>query len=74
VKYFVQLFDVALESWLGLEPSLCVFRKTCGTALAMEHTGDVYSCDHFVYPEHKLGSISDRLFWCYLRAPSFLSS
>jgi uncharacterized protein len=58
-KYFVQIFDVALESWLGLEPSLCVFRKTCGSALAMEHTGDVYSCDHFVYPEHKLGSIAE---------------
>jgi serine-type anaerobic sulfatase-maturating enzyme len=58
-RYFVQLFDVALESWLGLEASLCVFRKTCGSALAMEHTGDVYSCDHFVYPEHKLGNIAE---------------
>lgn len=58
-RYFVQIFDVALESWLGLEPSLCVFRKTCGSALAMEHTGDVYSCDHFVYPEHKLGNIME---------------
>jgi uncharacterized protein len=58
-RYFVQLFDVALESWLGMEPSLCVFRKTCGSAMAMEHTGDVYSCDHFVYPEHKLGNIME---------------
>ena len=58
-RVFVQLFDVALESWLGLEPSLCVFRKTCGSALAMEHTGDLYSCDHFVYPEHKLGNIME---------------
>jgi uncharacterized protein len=58
-KFFVQIFDVALESWLGLDQSLCVFRQTCGSALAMEHTGDVYSCDHFVYPEHKLGSIAD---------------
>jgi uncharacterized protein len=56
---FVQLFDVALESWMGLEQSLCVFRKTCGSALAMEHTGDVYSCDHFVYPENKLGNIME---------------
>jgi uncharacterized protein len=54
---FVQLFDVALESWMGLEASLCVFRRTCGSALAMEHTGDLYSCDHFVYPENKLGNI-----------------
>jgi uncharacterized protein len=58
-RYFVQLFDVALESWLGLDASLCVFRKTCGSALAMEHTGDLYSCDHFVYPENKLGNIMD---------------
>lgn len=58
-RYFVQTFDVALESWLGMEQSLCVFRKTCGAALAMEHTGDVYSCDHFVYPEHKLGNLKE---------------
>jgi uncharacterized protein len=57
-RVFVQMFDVALESWLGMEASLCVFRRTCGSALAMEHTGDVYSCDHFVYPENKLGNIT----------------
>ena len=56
-KYFVQIFDVALESWLGLEASLCVFKPTCGQALALEHNGDLYSCDHFVFPEHKLGNI-----------------
>lgn len=56
---FIQLFDVALESWLGMEASLCVFRRTCGSALAMEHTGDLYSCDHFVYPEHRLGNVMD---------------
>ena len=54
---FIQQFDVALESWMGMEASLCVFRKTCGSALAMEHNGDLYSCDHFVYPEHKLGNV-----------------
>ena len=56
-RSYVQLFDVALESWLGMEASLCVFRRTCGSALAMEHTGDLYSCDHFVYPDNKLGNI-----------------
>jgi serine-type anaerobic sulfatase-maturating enzyme len=56
-KVFVQLFDVALESWMGLEPGLCVFRQTCGGALAIEHNGDVYSCDHYVYPENRLGNI-----------------
>ena len=58
-RFYVQMFDVALESWLGMEASLCVFRRTCGSALAMEHTGDVYSCDHFVYPENKLGNITE---------------
>ena len=58
-RTFVQLFDVALESWMGMEASLCVFRKTCGSALAMEHTGDLYSCDHFVYPDNKLGNIME---------------
>jgi len=56
-KYFVQIFDVALESWLGMEPGLCVFRETCGSALAIEHNGDLYSCDHYVYPANKLGNI-----------------
>jgi uncharacterized protein len=56
-SYYVQLFDVALESWLGMTPALCVFRETCGAALAVEHNGDVYSCDHFVFPEHRLGNI-----------------
>jgi len=58
-KYFVQIFDVALESWLGLPSGLCVFRETCGSALALEHNGDLYSCDHFVYPENRLGNIMD---------------
>ena len=56
-KYYVQIFDVALESWIGRPPSLCVFRETCGDAMAIEHNGDLYSCDHFVYPENKLGNI-----------------
>lgn len=57
---FVQLFDVTLESWLGMVPSLCVFRPTCGAAMALEHNGDLYSCDHYVYPENKLGNIMEQ--------------
>lgn len=57
-RVFIQQFDVALESWLGLQQTLCVFRPTCGSALALEHNGDLYSCDHYVYPEHKLGNIA----------------
>lgn len=56
-RVFINIFDVALEAWMGLEPSLCVFSRKCGAALAMEHNGDLYSCDHFVYPENKLGNI-----------------
>jgi uncharacterized protein len=54
---FVQIFDIALESWYGQKPSLCVFSEVCGNAMAMEHNGDLYSCDHYVYPENKLGNI-----------------
>ena len=56
-RYYVQLFDVALENWMHIPASLCVFRETCGSALALEHNGDLYSCDHFVYPEYKLGNV-----------------
>ena len=58
-KFFVQLFDVSLEMWAGMEASLCVFRRTCGAALALEHGGDLYSCDHFVYPENRLGNMME---------------
>ncbi len=58
-RYFVQVFDVALESWFGVPQCLCVFRETCGEALALEHNGDLYSCDHFVCPENRLGNIME---------------
>jgi uncharacterized protein len=56
-EVYVQMFDVALANWVGEPPSLCVHSETCGLALALEHTGDLYSCDHFVEPKHKLGNI-----------------
>jgi uncharacterized protein len=59
-RFYVQIFDVALESWLGMQPSLCVFRETCGSAMAMEHNGDLYSCDHFVYSQYRLGNLLER--------------
>jgi uncharacterized protein len=59
-RFFVQLFDVALESWCGLEPGLCVYRRTCGEAMAIEHNGDLYSCDHYVYPANRLGNIVEQ--------------
>jgi uncharacterized protein len=57
-KVFVQAFDAALANWSGL-PSLCIFQPTCGNALALEHNGDVYSCDHFVEPAFRLGNIQE---------------
>jgi uncharacterized protein len=57
---FVQMFDAALASWVGAPPSLCIFGETCGNALALEHTGDLYSCDHFVEPRFLLGNIADK--------------
>lgn len=58
-RVFVQIFDVALGAWLGQEPGLCIFRETCGQALALEHNGDLFSCDHFVEPTYKLGNIQE---------------
>jgi serine-type anaerobic sulfatase-maturating enzyme len=56
-EVYVQMFDVALANWYGAPPGLRVHSETCGLALALEHTGDVYSCDHFVEPACKLGNI-----------------
>jgi uncharacterized protein len=56
-QVFVQLFDVALGNWMGLGSSLCVFAEKCGAAMAIEHNGDLYSCDHYVYPRYKLGNV-----------------
>jgi uncharacterized protein len=55
----VQLFDVALAAWVGAPPALCVFSPTCGNALAIEHNGDLYSCDHYVDPDYLLGNINE---------------
>lgn len=56
---FVQMFDAALASWIGAPPALCIFSETCGDAVALEHNGDVYSCDHFVEPGYLLGNLGD---------------
>ncbi len=56
-NYYVQLFDATLANWVGQQPGLCSMAPTCGHAGVMEHNGDLFSCDHFVYPEYKLGNI-----------------
>ena len=56
---YVQLFDVSLANWVGAPAGICVYQETCGQALALEHNGDLYSCDHFVEPNYLLGNIQD---------------
>ncbi|TSA35280.1 MAG: anaerobic sulfatase-maturation protein [Verrucomicrobiaceae bacterium] len=56
-KVFVQLFDVSLGIWAGKGAGLCLFLEDCGQAMALEHNGDLFSCDHFVYPKYHLGNI-----------------
>ena len=55
--YYIQLFDATLANWFGIAPGLCSVAETCGHAGVMEYNGDVYSCDHFVFPEYRLGNI-----------------
>ena len=59
-EYFIQIFDSTLANWVGQAPGLCTLAKECGHAGVMEFNGDVYSCDHFVYPEHRLGNLHEK--------------
>lgn len=58
-EYYIQLFDATLSNWAGVAPGICSMAKTCGHAGIIEFNGDVYSCDHFVYPEYKLGNLNE---------------
>lgn len=59
-KVFVQLFDSTLANWVGQPPGVCTMSKYCGHAAIVEHNGDVYSCDHFVFPEYRLGNLGEK--------------
>lgn len=59
-RYFVQIFDATLANWVGEEPGLCSLSSHCGHAAVMEFNGDVYSCDHFVFPQYRLGNIHEK--------------
>ncbi|MGN0234188.1 MAG: anaerobic sulfatase-maturation protein [Bacteroidaceae bacterium] len=56
-EMFVQLFDATLAGWMGVAPGVCAYAEECGHALVMEHNGDLYPCDHFVFPEYRLGNL-----------------
>ena len=58
--YYIQLFDSTLANWVGEQPGVCSMGKSCGHAAVIEFNGDVYSCDHFVFPEYKLGNIRSK--------------
>jgi uncharacterized protein len=68
-KIFIQLFDVTLAAWVGMEPGLCVFQQSCGASAVIEHNGDIYSCDHYVYQENKLGNIMDQPLASMMNSP-----
>ena len=59
-EMFVQIFDATLANWVGVVPGVCTLAHSCGHAGVMEWNGDVYSCDHFVFPQYKLGNLHDR--------------
>ncbi len=59
-EYYIQLFDATLANWVGEQPGVCTMGKSCGHAAVIEFNGDVYSCDHFVFPEYKLGNIRSK--------------
>ena len=58
-RYFVGQFDAALASWCGVQPGICAYSETCGGNSVVEHNGDLYPCDHFVYPHYKVGNLMD---------------
>lgn len=66
---FVQLFDATLANRVGVKSPVCTMAKECGDALAVEFNGDVYSCDHFVFPDYKLGNIYRNPFWKMAMSP-----
>ena len=59
-KVHVNLFETAVAQWMGLDSQLCIYHEFCGKGVALEHDGSVYACDHYVYPEYKLGNIAER--------------
>ena len=69
-RIFVQLFEECVSVWVGYGAHLCLFAETCGRAMILEHNGDVYACDHFVFPEHKLGNINEESLYQLVESPA----
>lgn len=71
-EVFVQMFDATLAGWMGVSPGVCTLAKECGHAGVIEHTGDVYSCDHYVYPRYYLGNIHELSLASMMNSPEQL--
>ncbi len=56
-RFFVGQFDAVLASWCGVQPGICAYCETCGGNSVVEHNGDLYPCDHFVYPQYRIGNV-----------------
>ena len=69
-RYYVGLFDAALANWCGVMPGTCVYGRTCGGNSVIEHNGDLYPCDHFVYPKYLLGNIREQTIRCMMESPT----
>ena len=67
--FFIQIFDATLANTVGVEPGLCTLGRTCGHAAVIEHNGDLYSCDHFVFPEYRIGNIRNRSIFEMMDSP-----
>ncbi len=59
-EIFVQIFEATVANYVGVAPGICSLAPVCGHSAALEHNGNLYSCDHFVFPEHRLGNINER--------------
>lgn len=68
-EVFVQMFDSTLAGWMGVLPGVCTLAPECGHAGIMEHNGDVFSCDHYVYPRYRLGNVRERNIGDMMRSP-----
>lgn len=67
--FFIQIFDATLANTVGVEPGVCTLGRTCGHAAVIEHNGDLYSCDHFVFPEYRIGNIRNRSIFEMMDSP-----
>mgnify|MGYP002622837578 CR=1 FL=1 len=61
-EVYVQMFEATLANWCGVTPGVCTMGKACGHVVVMEYNGDIYSCDHFVFPEYRIGNLSEQTF------------